>query len=86
LQQYSSGTTFEQLADEFTMDGNRNHGDLGFFEPGMMVKEFEEAVRAHANGEVFIIDVPERQWYYVVKKTAPTQVTQEMTVLQVKGR
>jgi parvulin-like peptidyl-prolyl isomerase len=86
LQRYSTGTTFEQLADGFTMDGNRNHGDLGVFLPGMMVKEFEEAVHTHANGEVFTVDVPDHQWYYVVKKTAPTQVTQEMSVLQVKVR
>lgn len=45
LHRYSAGATFEQLADEFTMDGNRNHGDIGYFVPGMMVKEFEEAVR-----------------------------------------
>jgi len=86
LKRYSAGTTFETLADDFTMDGNKKHGDLGVFSSGMMVKEFEQAIRSHTNGEVFIVDVPDHQWYYVAKKTVPDQATQEMTVLEVNGR
>ena len=68
------------------MDGNKKHGDLGVFSSGMMVKEFEQAIRSHANGEVFTVDIPDHHWYYVAKKTAPNQATQEMTVLEVQGR
>lgn len=85
LQQSAAGTTFEQLADKFTMDGNKKHGDLGIFPSGMMVKEFEQAIRSHTNGEIFTVDVPDHQWYYVPKKTASDQVTKEMTVLEVKA-
>ena len=73
LKQYAAGTSFEDLADKYTMDGNQKHGDAGFFQAGMMVKEFEEGVRNHAKDEVFILDVPEKKWYYVVKKTADNQ-------------
>ena len=86
LRRYAAGTAFEQLADTFNMDGNKNHGDLGFFPGGRMVAPFEQAVRSHAYGEVFTVDVPDNQWYYVVKKTAPDQVTRVLTVLQVNGR
>jgi parvulin-like peptidyl-prolyl isomerase len=86
LKRYSAGTTFETLADEFTMDGNKKHGDLGFFSSGTMVKEFEQAMRSHADGEVFTVDVPDHQWFYIAKKTAANQVTQEITVLEVTGR
>lgn len=86
LRRYSAGTAFEQLADTYNMDGNKNHGDLGFFPAGRMVAPFEQAVRSHACGEVFTVDVPDNQWYYVVKKTAPDQVTRVLTVLQVNGR
>ena len=82
---YSAGVSFEDLADEYTMDGNQNHGDIGlFFTPGMMVKEFEDGVRGHAKGDIFTVDVPGNQWYYVVKKTADDRVTIVMTVLEIK--
>jgi len=79
---YETGTSFETLVDEYTMDGNTDHGAL-HFSPGMMVKEFETAVRQHANGDIFIIDVPDRKWHYVVKKTANDQVSRTITVLTI---
>lgn len=84
MKRYARGVAFAKLADEYTMDHNPRHGDLGFFDPGSMVKEFGQAVRDHAKGEVFLVDVPSNKWYYVVKKTAADRVTREMTVLQVK--
>lgn len=85
LHRYSAGESFDKLADDFTMDGNKNHGDLGYFVPGMMVKEFEAAVRSHAAGEVFTVNVPANRWYYVVKKTMVDRVTREITVLGIHG-
>lgn len=85
LKRYAAGISFERLADEYTMDNNPNHGDLGFFDPAMMVREFSDAVRQHANGDIFTVDVPGNQWYYVVKKTADDRVIMETTVLEVKG-
>lgn len=73
LKQYKAGATFEDLADKYTMDGNKKHGDAGFFQSGMMVKEFEEGVRIHAKDEVFTLDVPDKKWYYIVKKTAENE-------------
>lgn len=85
LKRYAPHVSFEDHADEYTMDGNPNHGDIGlFFEPGMMVKEFEEGVRSHAKGDIFTVDVPGNQWYYVVKKTADDRITRVMTVLEIK--
>jgi parvulin-like peptidyl-prolyl isomerase len=86
LRRYAAGTAFEQLADTYNMDGNKNHGDLGIFPAGRMVAPFEQAVRSHTCGEVFTVDVPGNQWYYVVKKTAPDQVTRVLTVLQVNSQ
>jgi hypothetical protein len=33
LRRYAAGIAFEHLADTYNMDGNKNHGDLGFFPP-----------------------------------------------------
>jgi len=84
LKNYAAGVSFEDLCDKYTMDGNPNHGDTGFFETGMMVKEFEEAVYYHANGDVFKVDVPGNRWYYVAKKTADNKVIViKITVLEM---
>ena len=87
VQKHSSGTPFEQLADQYTMDGNTTHGDLGwFFGEDMVPKELQDAVSKHKLGEVFFVDVPERQWYYIVKKTYDDQIKKEIKVLRSNGR
>jgi hypothetical protein len=49
----------------------------------MMVKEFEISVKQHGMGDIFTVDVPSNQWYYVVKKTYEDKNTKEMTILKV---
>jgi len=82
LQKATAGESFDKLSDEYTMDGNTQHGALRFI-ANMMVKEFETAVQEHANGDIFTVDVPNREWYYVVKKTANDQATRMITVLSI---
>lgn len=44
IEQYKSGTTFEELARKHSMcPSKRQGGDLGWFGRGMMVPEFEKA-------------------------------------------
>jgi parvulin-like peptidyl-prolyl isomerase len=86
-QKYAAGTTFDQLSDQYTMDGNTTHGDTGwFFGEEMMPKEFQDAVKSHKTGDIFFVDVSERQWHYIVKKTYDDQDKKEMTVLRANGR
>lgn len=83
----TAGASFDQLSDQYTMDGNTTHGDTGwFFGEEMMPKEFQDAVKNHKLGEIFFVDVPERQWHYVVKKTYDDQLKKDMTVLRANGR
>ena len=87
VQKASSGTSFEDLSDQYTMDGNTTRGDTGwFFGPEMLPKEFQDAVKAHKTGEIFFVDVAEKQWHYIVKKTYDDQVKKEITVLRANGR
>jgi parvulin-like peptidyl-prolyl isomerase len=87
VQKASSGTSFEELSDQYTMDGNTTRGDTGwFFGPEMLPKEFQDAVKAHKTGEIFFVDVAEKQWHYIVKKTYDDQVKKEITVLRANGR
>jgi len=87
LKKATSGASFDQLSDQYTMDGNTTHGDTGwFFGEATMPKEFQEAVKNHKTGEVFFVDVSERQWHYIVKKTYDDAVKKEITVLRANGR
>ena len=87
LKKATSGASFDQLSDQYTMDGNTTHGDTGwFFGEEMMPKEFQEAVKNHKTGDVFFVDVSERQWHYIVKKTYDDAVKKEITVLRANGR
>lgn len=50
----SGRLTFEAAAMQFGTDGTKDKGgDLGFFAPGMMVKEFDDACKTAAQGKVF---------------------------------
>ena len=83
----NAGTSFEQLSDQYTMDGNTTKGDTGwFFGPEMMPKEFEDAVKNHKKGEIFFVDVSAQNWHYIVKKTYDDQVKKDITVLRANGR
>jgi len=87
VQKANGGASFEQLSDQYTMDGNTTHGDTGwFFGPEMLPKEFQDAVKAHKTGEIFFVDVGDKQWHYIVKKTYDDQLKKEITVLRANGR
>ncbi len=86
-QKAAAGTPFEQLSDQYTMDGNNTHGDTGwFFGEYSFPKEFQDAVQNHKLGEVFFVDVSDKQWHYIVKKTFDDNVKKDITVLRSNGR
>ena len=87
VQKIQAGTPFDQLSDQYTMDGNKTKGDTGwFFGEYMFPKEFQDAVEKHKTGEIFFVEVPERQWHYIVKKTYDDRVKKEIVVLKSNGR
>lgn len=87
LQKLNAGADWNELSKQYTMDGNKTFGDTGwFFGPEMLPAEFQDAVAKHKTGEIFFVDVPDKQWHYIVKKTYDDQVKKEMTVLKANGR
>jgi hypothetical protein len=87
LDKAAAGQSFDKLSDEYTMDGNTTHGDTGwFFGEEMMPKEFQDAVASHKLGDVFSVDVSDKQWHYIVKKTHEDDLKKDMTVLRANGR
>jgi hypothetical protein len=83
----NAGTPWEQLSDQYTMDGNTTKGDTDwFFGELMFPKEVQDAVAAHQKGEIFFVDVAERNWHYIIKKTYDDKVQKDVVVLKANGR
>jgi hypothetical protein len=87
VQKASSGISFQTLSDQYTMDGNKTHGDTDWFSGEYSFpKEFLEEVQKHKLGDIFFVDVPDKQWHYIVKKTYNDRVKKHMTILRSIGR
>lgn len=84
ISKYKKGTSFENLVQEYSMDGNPC-GDLGWFTEGTVAKEFETAVIKHKKNDIFTADVPSSKWYFVVLKNTDDKKVKKFTVLKVKN-
>jgi len=83
----NKGIPFEKVSDEYTMDGNNTQGDTGwFYGEDTAPKELQDGLKKDNKGDIFFVDVPERQWYYIVKKTYDDDLRKEITVLKSNGR
>ncbi|HLT34389.1 MAG TPA: peptidylprolyl isomerase [Aquaticitalea sp.] len=86
ITKYNQGYRFKDLAKMYSMDKNATRGgDMGWFTHGEMDGEFENAVLNSAKGvnDIFVVDIPEKNLYYVVLKTHETKRIEEIKVLQV---
>ncbi|ENQ3080491.1 TPA: peptidylprolyl isomerase PrsA [Bacillus pseudomycoides] len=68
--QLNSGASFEELAKKYSVDtaSKENGGDLGYFGPGKMVPEFEDAAYKLNVGEVSE-PVKSTKGYHIIKLT-----------------
>ena len=86
IKKYNAGFRFEDLAKRYSMDSSaKRGGDLGWFTKGDMVAEFEDQVISndYQVNDIFTIDIPSKQWYYVILKTYDTKMIEEIKVLKV---
>lgn len=60
-----AGLPFAEAANNFTMDGNKRGGDLGWFQLSQMVPEFSAGIVAHHKGDLFTLPVEVYGWYVV---------------------
>lgn len=83
IKRYQEGEDFETLVKEYTMDGNPT-GDLGWFYQGMMVEDFDKAVRDKSKGEIFTVDVEINNWFYVVLKNHDNKIEKAVKGIKIK--
>lgn len=84
LQDYRKGVPFVTLANKYKMDNSKD-GDLGWFSEGMMVPDFEIAIKNHNQNDIFKVNVPTEKWYYVVLKTYKDKQIKNLSVLKIKN-
>ena len=69
LKELKQGANFRTLARQHsTCPSKSKGGDLGWFGPGQMVREFEEAVKKLSTGRISGI-VHTQFGYHIIKKT-----------------
>jgi peptidyl-prolyl cis-trans isomerase D len=68
LAKIRKGESFAAMASQYGTDGTKDRGgDLGWFAEGQMVKEFNDAVKAHQKGDMYIVKT--QFGYHIVKVT-----------------
>ncbi|MDN6280439.1 MAG: peptidyl-prolyl cis-trans isomerase [Psychroflexus sp.] len=76
---------FESLARQYSMDLNKyKGGDSGWFKYGSVLPDFGNAITnpMYNANEVFRVDLPEVEWYYLVKKSHTAKDIKEILVLK----
>lgn len=86
IKKYNEGVPFSQLANQYSMDENANRGgDLGWFTKGTYYPDFEYAITSgsHQLNEIFILDVDEKNWHYVILMTFDVKEIREVKALKI---
>jgi hypothetical protein len=79
------GVAFGDLVSQFSVDSNLNiSGDSGWVRHGQVYQEIEDAVKSHNFGDVFYVDVPAFQRYYLVKNAFKPQIQRTMQTVAIK--
>jgi len=86
IRRFRDGYQFEDLARMYSMDKTaKQGGDLGWFTKGEMPKNIENAVFSgkHGINDIYMVDIPEQDAYYVILITAEKKLIEEVKVLKV---
>ncbi len=69
LQMHKKGISSDDLVRQFTMDTNiKPGGNFGWINENDVDSTFVSEIKKHKKGDIFIINIPEKNWYYVVFK------------------
>jgi uncharacterized protein (DUF433 family) len=68
IKEYKAGKLFSELLKEYSTNDYIT-GDFGWFEKGMILSDFYEAAINKTKGDIFTVDSPSMNWYFVSVKT-----------------
>ncbi|MBP1839980.1 peptidylprolyl isomerase [Formosa algae] len=85
---FNQGVDFSNLIKRYSMDINASRGgDTGWFIEGKMPVEVEdELIRNNKNhylNKLFTVDIPEKNWHYIILKTEEPKPIEEIEVLKI---
>tara|TARA_R110002049_G_scaffold242600_1_gene416418 strand:- start:4633 stop:5271 length:639 start_codon:yes stop_codon:yes gene_type:complete len=86
IQKYKDGASFDFLAQQYSNDDNANKGgDSGWFTKNENNHAFEETIinDTHDLDDIFRIEIPSTNTYYVVLKTFEPKSISEIKVLKI---
>jgi hypothetical protein len=86
ISKYGQGHKFKDLAKQYSMDMTaKQGGDLGWFTTGDLHPDFEAAVinGGYKVDDIFTLDIPEINAYYVILITEDKKLIEEAKVLKV---
>lgn len=78
---------FEQLAQTYSMDKNKNSGgDSGWFKSRSVPVDFKNAALSgmRAANEIFKVDLETQNWYYLILTSNSPQFIEEILVLKTQ--
>ena len=85
FEKHKKGASSDDLVREFNMDGNiKDGGNFGWIDENNIDKTFASEVKKHKKGAAFKIDIPERNWYYVVFKLYDDQKKYLIQYIEIK--
>lgn len=83
---HAKGVAFSKLAHKYSMDSSsRRGGDSGWLPQGEMDPKFEDMVINSSNsiGDLFTVDIDNKQWHYIVLKTYDSKYIKEVKALKL---
>ncbi len=86
IEKHNNGSPFSFLAKQYSMDHNANRGgDTGWFTDGEMLTDFENIVISehHELEAIYTIDIPSKNWYYLVLQSHEPKDISEIKVLKI---
>jgi hypothetical protein len=82
--QYKNGESIENLYQKYHMDTRNTTSDLGWSNYENAQLELNKVLSKHKNKDIFNIDLPQYNWYYVVKNNLKTKSARKVTYIKVK--
>ena len=86
MMKYQDGAPFDFLAKQYAMDeSGKKGGDSGWFKAGDHSFDFENDItnEAYNNEEIFSLDIPETNSYYVILNSYKPKNISEIKVLKI---
>ena len=87
ISEYKHGMPFKNLAQKYSMDSNANRGgDSGWFTNGEMHPDFEDDIifGNHHIDDIYSLDIPSKQWHYIILQTHEPKNIAEIKVLKIE--